>query len=339
MFYKLIIQGKFYFLNRTSYDKLVSVIQNKNQIYYKNDIVFKEFEFLDNENFIISIPRYVGNHTDKVWKNTVNLFETCAQFAVSGRIMIWKIEEGKLQEFKEIEPNGSRSAVLNYQRAKEYINVGGKEIEALDELDKSLQNCSTNALAYERRAFVNFKLGNFKEAKEDFEKSLKIDNNVAEAHLGLGRMLLFEEDYENALRHLNFAIKTSIALQPMHWQARRAKAELHIVNEDWEAAEFELKLLVNRNFTKEDPNYRRKKQDIFNYGITLYNQYNFKEALEMFEKAMSIPQGKDKIPESEKFYYLGMSKKNLGKSGYIHDLKKSADMGNEDALYMLDEIM
>ncbi|MGE5356518.1 MAG: tetratricopeptide repeat protein [Deltaproteobacteria bacterium] len=339
MFYKLIIQGKFYFLNRGSYDKLVSVIQNRNQIYYKNEIVFKELEFLDDENFMISIPRYVGNHTDKVWKNTANLFENCAQFAVSGRVMMWKIEEGKILESKEIEPSGSRSAILNFNRARDFIKEGGKETEALAELSKSLENYNRNALAYERRAVVNLKLGNLTEAKEDFQKSINVDNSVPESHLGLGRILLKEGDLETSLKHLNFAIKTSIALQAIHWQARRAKAELHISREEWDEAEFELKLLINRGFDRNDPNFQRRRQDIFNYGIVKYNQYLFDIALDLFEKAMSMPYGKDSIPEKDKFYYLGMTKKNLGRNGYIHDLSKSAELGNEDAIYMLEEIL
>lgn len=339
MFYKLIIQGKFYFLNHTSYDKLVSVIQNRNQIYYKNEIVFKELEFLDHENFMISIPRYVGNHTDKVWKNTVNLFENCAQFAVSGRVMMWKIEEGRILEEKEIEPSGSRTAVLNFKRGKEFMNVGGKENEALEELNKSLETCNRNALAYERRAVVNLMLGNYPEAKEDFMKSLNVDNSIPESHLGLGRILLKEGNLLTSLMHLNFAIKTSIALQPLHWQARRAKAELHMRNEEWDEAEFELKLLVNRVFDRNDVNFSRRKQDLFNLGIVKYNQYLFDVALENFEKAMSMPYGKDKIPDKDKFYFLGMAKKNLGKSGYIHDLNKSAELGNEDAIYILEEIL
>jgi tetratricopeptide (TPR) repeat protein len=339
MFYKLIIQGKFYFLNHTSYDKLVSVIQNRNQIYYKNEIVFKELEFLDYENFMISIPRYVGNHTDKVWKNTVNLFENCAQFAVSGRVMMWKIEEGRILEEKEIEPSGSRTAVLNFKRGKEFMNVGGKENEALEELNKSLETCNRNALAYERRAVVNLMLGNYPEAKEDFMKSLNVDNSIPESHLGLGRILLKEGNLLTSLMHLNFAIKTSIALQPLHWQARRAKAELHMRNEEWDEAEFELKLLVNRVFDRNDVNFSRRKQDLFNLGIVKYNQYLFDVALENFEKAMSMPYGKDKIPDKDKFYFLGMAKKNLGKSGYIHDLNKSAELGNEDAIYILEEIL
>ncbi|MEZ4906749.1 MAG: hypothetical protein R2771_03685 [Saprospiraceae bacterium] len=339
MFYKLIIQGNFNFLNRTSYDKLVNVINNKNAVYYKNEIVFKELEFLDEENSKITVSRYVGNHTDKVWKNTVNLFDSCAQFAVSGRILMWKIEEGKLLEFREIEPSGSRTAVLDFLRAKEYISEGGKEMEALEQLSKSLDHCNRNALAYERRAFVNLKLKNYTEAKEDFLKSINLDDTIPESHLGLGRMLMYEEDLDNAYIHINLAIKTSIALQSLHWQARRAKAELHIKREEWAEAEFELKLLIKRSFDKDDPNYKRRKHDYFIYGIVKYNQYEFNDALELFEKSMSIPKGKEKIDEKDKFYYLGMTKKNLGKSGYIHDLNKSAELGNEDAIYMIEEII
>ncbi len=339
MFYKVIIQGKLYFLNPVSFGKLVGVINKKNVVYYKNEIIFKEFEFLDEENFMIDIPRHVGNYSDKVWKNTVNLFESCSQFAVSGRVLMWKVEQGKVLDFKEIEPTGDRSAVLNFKRGKEFVGQEGKEKEAHDALSKSIEKCNRNALAYERRAVVNLKLKNYVEAKEDFQKALNLDNSIPEAHLGLAKILMYEKDYEVALKHLNFALKTSVALQPLHWQTRRAKAEIHIINEEWEKAEFELKLLVARKFEPDNLNYPWKKQDLFNYGIIKYNQYEFNDALELFEKSLDMQNGKDKIPEKDKFFYLGMAKKNSGKSGYIHDLKKAADLGNEDAEYMLDDIL
>jgi len=339
MFYKLIIQGKFHFLNRNSFDKLVKVIVNKNLVYYKNDIVFKELEFLDDENHMINIPRYVGKHTDKAWKNTTNLFENCAQFAVSGRILMWKVEEGKILDFKEIEPSGDRSAVLNFKRGKKFIAEDGMEKEAHSALSKSIEKCDRNALAYERRAVVNLMLENYEEAKEDYEKCLNLDNTVSEAHLGLARLLMKLKDNDTALEHLNHALKTSVALQDLHWQSRRAKADIHILKEEWDKAEFELKLLVLRKFSKESPNYKWRNEDLFNYGIVKYNKYDFTEALELFEESLAIDNGKEKRALKDKFYYLGMAKKNSGKSGYIHDLKLSAELGNDDAEYMLKDLI
>jgi len=339
MFYKVIIQGKFYFLNRNSYDKLVKVISNKNVVYYKNEIVFKELEFLDEDNYMINIPRYVGNHTDKVWKNTTNLFENCAQFAVSGRVLMWKVEEGRVLDFKEIEPSGDRSAVLNFKRGKKFLTEEGKEKEAHNALSMSIEKCERNAMAYERRAVVNLMLENYPEAKEDYGKCLNIDNTVSEAHLGLARILMREKEYEIALEHLNQALKTSVALQPLHWQSRRAKADIHIINEEWEKAEFELKLLVNRNFEKSNSNFYWRNEDLFNFGIVKYNQFDFAGALELFEDSLAIAEGKDKKPLKDKYFFLGMAKKNSGKSGYIHDLKLSAELGSEDAEYMLEDII
>ncbi len=339
MFYKVIIQGKFNFLNRNSYDKLVKVIQNKNLVYYKNDIVFKELEFLNDERYMVDIPRYVGNHTDKAWKNTTNLFENCAQFAVSGRVLMWKVEEGKVLDFREIEPSGDRSAVLNFKRGKQFLSTEGKEKEAHEALSKSIEKCERNAIAYERRAVVNLMLKNYEEAKEDFEKCLNLDNTVSEAHLGLAKILMRENNIETALEHVVQALKTSVALQALHWQSRRAKAEIHIIQEEWDKAEFELKLLVNRKFDKENLNYNWKKEDLFKYGIVKYNQYDFAGALDLFEQSMSMTDGKTKTANKDKYYYLGMAKKNSGKSGYIHDLKLSAELGNEDAEYMLEDFL
>ncbi len=338
MFFKVIIQGKLYFLNRNSYDKLVKVIVNKNTVYYKNEIIHKELEFLDDENFMISVPRLVGNYTDKVWKNTASLFESCAQFAVSGRILMWKVENGKVLDYREIEPSGDRTAIMSYKRGKKYLSEK-KEQDALNAFNKSLDKYDKNAMAYERRAVVNLMMKNYVEAKEDFQKCINIDQSVSEAHLGLAKLLKYDGEIELALTHLDFAQKTSVALQPIHWQSRRTKAEIYIIQEEWDKAEFELKLLVSRNFEPNNPNFKWRKDDLFNYGIVKYNMYDFKEALELFEKSMKINNGKEKIPQKDRYFYLGMAKKNSGKSGYIHDLKKSAELGNEDAEYMLESIL
>ena len=184
MFYKVIIQGNLQFANENSYLKLVKMIENRNEVYYKNIIIHKELEFLDYKHFMIDVPRHVGNYSDKVWKNTISLFQNCAQFAVSGRIFAWKIESGEILEYELIEPSGDRSAVLHFKKGKKFID-GGHDVEAMKSLSLSLEKYQKNALAYERRAVVNLLQKNYAEAMRDFNKCLKIDDTVAEAHFEL----------------------------------------------------------------------------------------------------------------------------------------------------------
>lgn len=313
------------------------MIENRNEVYYKNIIIHKELEFLDHDNFMVDVPRHVGNYTDKVWKNTISLFQNCAEFAVSGRIFAWKIENGEILEYELIEPSGDRSAVLHFKKGKTFIE-GGEEVKAMKSLSLSLEKYQKNALAYERRAVVNLMQKNFAEAMRDFNKCLKIDETVAEAHFGIAKLHMRNEDFDLAIPYLINTIKNSIALQSIQWQARRAKSEIHMNKHEYKEAAFELKLLVSRRFSANNPNYAWKRSDYFNYGLCLLELTEFDNALKAFDKAIKIPSGKDNIPEAEKLYYLGLSKKKCGKNGYITDLKKASGLGYKRAAELLKEL-
>jgi len=337
MFFKVIIQGNLQFANEKSFHKLVKMIENRNEVYYKNVIIHKELEFLDHERFMINIPRHVGNYTDKVWKNSISLFQNCAEFAVSGRIFAWKIDSGEVLEYELIEPSGDRSAVLHFKKGKKFME-GGQDEKAMKSLSLSLEKYQKNALAYERRASVNLLQKNFAEAMRDFHKCIHIDDTVAEAHFGIAKLHMRNGEYDEAMPFLENCIKYSIALQGLHWQARRAKAEIHMKRKEFVKAAFELKLLSKRRFSENNPNYAWKRADYFNYGLCLFEMENFEEALPAFTRALQLQTGKDDIPEGEKLYYLGLCKKKCGKNGYISDLKKATELGYERAGQVLEGI-
>lgn len=330
MFFKIIIQGNLQFANENSFQKLVKMIENRNEVYYKNIIIHKELEFLDHENFMIDIPRHVGNYTDKVWKNTISLFQNCAEFAVSGRIFAWKIESGEILEYELIEPTGDRSAVMHFKKGIKFLE-GGQDEKAMKSLSLSLEKYQKNAIAYERRAVINIMQKNYAEAMRDFHKCLKIDDTIAEAHFGIAKLHIRNSELDEAMPYLEKTIRNSIALQSIQWQARRAKADIHLRKREFEKAAFELKLLSKRRFSESNPNYGWKRADVFNYGLCLFEQENFNEALLAFNQAININTGKDDIPEGKKFYYLGVTKKKCGKNGYISDLKKASALGFESA--------
>ena len=338
MFYKVIIQGNLQFANENSYQKLVKMIENRNEVYYKNVIIHKELEFLDHENSQIIIPRHVGNYSDKVWKNSISLFQNCAEFAVSGRILAWKIEAGEILEYQQIEPTGDRSAVMHFKKGKRFIEEGDRD-KAYKSLNLSIEKYQKNALAYERRAVVNLMQKKFSDAMRDFHKSLKIDPTVPEAHFGIARLHMRKEEFEEAIPYIENTIKYSIALQAIHWQARRAKAEIHLKKKEYKKAEFELKLLAKRRFSESNPNYAWKRHDVFKYGFALYQLGEYEAALKQFENSLRIQTGKDSIPDSEKYYYRALSKQKSGKNGYISDLKKSSELGEKRAKKMLEDLV
>lgn len=338
MFFKVIIQGNLQFANEKSYQKLVKMIENRNEVYFKNVIIHKELEFLDHENCQIIIPRHVGNYSDKVWKNSISLFQNCAEFAVSGRILAWKIESGEVLEFELIEPTGDRTAVMHFLKGKKQLESGEKD-EAMKSLSKSIEKYQKNALAYERRAVVNLMQKNYAEAMRDFHKCLKIDPTVAEAHYGIAKLHLRNQEWDEAMPYVENTIKSSIALQAIHWKARRSKAEIHLVKKEFKKAEFELNLLAKRRFPENNPNYAWKRSDVFQYGKVLLALGEYESALEQFQNVLNIKTGRDNIPDSEKYYYLALAKKESGKNGFISDLKTASLMGEKRAEKMLEEIV
>lgn len=338
MFFKIIIQGNLQFANEGSYQKLVKMIENRNEVYYKGIIIHKELEFLDHEHFMIHVPRHVGNYTDKVWKNTVNLFQSCAQFAVSGRIFAWKIDSGEVLEYELIEPTGDRSAVMHFNKGKKQLEKGN-EGEAIKSLNLALEKYQRNALAYERRAAVNVMQQNFAEAMRDFHKCIKIDDTVSEAHFGIAKLHMRKEEWEEAMPYVENTIKNSIALQSIHWQGRRAKADIHMKLKQYKEAAFELKLLSIRHFTENNPNYAWKRSDVYHYGLALFELGEFDNAIKAFDQALKLQTGRDKIPDSLKFYYRGLAKKSAGKNGFISDLKTASELGEKRAEQLLEELV
>jgi tetratricopeptide (TPR) repeat protein len=338
MFFKIIIQGNLQFANENSFQKLVKMIENRNEVYYKNVIIHKELEFLDHENCQIIIPRHVGNYSDKVWKNSIGLFQNCAEFAVSGRILAWKIEAGEVLEYELIEPTGDRSAVMHFRKGRKFIESGDQD-KAMRSLDLSIEKYQRNALAYERRAMVNFMQQNYGEALRDFHKCLKIDPTVSEAHYGIARLHLRKDELDEAMPYVENTIINSIALQAIHWQARRTKAEIHLKKKEYKKAEFELKLLAKRRFSENNPNYAWKRSDVFHYGLALFHLGEYEAALEQFENCLRIKTGKDSIPDSEKYYYRALAKQQSGKNGYITDLKTASEMGEKRAEKLLEEMV
>ena len=81
---------------------------------------------------------------------------------------------------------------------------------------------------------------------------------------------------------------SSIPLQAIYWQARRAKADCHIVLKEFDKAATELKWVTNRKFTPDNPNYAYRKQSFFKYGKTLLEIEEYAESLKAFNRAIEI---------------------------------------------------
>ena len=339
MFFKSIIQGKLSFGTQRSFDKVVKMFEYRTETYYKGDVMLNKEDIFSEEELILNVPRYVGNATDKNFKNTIDLLEYCAQFAVAGSIQAWMIEDGKVLNHANIMPKSDRTVVTQFNKGEKLFRERGKNTEALEAFSKTIETFDKHAQAYERRGWVNLFLRNYSDALYDFNKAIKIDDSIAFAHFGKGIIAMNENNLEDAVENFSNTVKKSVALESLHWRGRLRKAECLIELCEWEKAAFELKFFTRRKFPADDSNILRRPRAFAMYGKVLYELGQHQEALEMIEEALSLKSEKTKqMNVGEALYYRGLAKKALGKKDFLADVKSSADIGNEKAVQLLEEL-
>ena len=336
MHYKIIIQGNLVFGKPRSFDQVVKMYEHRLEIYYKSGLLFSD-EHLDASRYLLDIPRTVVQGTDKQYKNTVDLLRYLSQFAISGKVGAWIIDEGKLLDSEIIEPYNDKAAVQAFLKGKELAGQKGKEEEAIESLSMAINKHNAHSQAYERRGYVNLMLKSYEDALYDFTKAIKLDKENSDAFLGRAKLLIFQGETSKAIEDLDNAIKTSLALQPTYWKARRIKAECHIKLGEWEKAEFDLKLFTRRKFLPNDPNYLWKKWALYQYGNVLLKLDKYEEALIAHSSALEIEDGHGKVSKAEQLTRRGIAIKKSGGSGYLSDWKEAATLGYKEAKKLLEE--
>ncbi len=338
MFHKSIFQGKIEFDNPRSYSKGLKMFRHRVDNYHKSiELIFEEEQLFNEEIMTIEIPRTVINVTEKAWKTTVSLLTYTAQFAISGNIGAWMIEDGKLMHFAWIEPHSDKAVVKNYQEGKKLSKVEGKEKEAMELLTTAIEGYNKHSQAYERRGYLNYILQNYHDAERDFTKAIQWDDTNAAAYLGRGRLKMKRQDYKAAVEDLEQAIKYSLALQDIHWHARRLKADCLMHLEEYKKAEFELRFFNKRDFDPSSRNRRHIKASLYKHGLVLKKLGNEAGALESLKQALKVDIEDQKyVTDGDIYVEMALSKKQLGQNGYLADLKKAAGLGNTRAQGILE---
>jgi tetratricopeptide (TPR) repeat protein len=338
MFFKSIFQGTLHFGSSKTYQKVLKMYEHRVESYFKSDVIFNAEEIFNDQEYFLSIPRHVSSITVKQWKNTVNLLIYMAQFAISGNVGAWMTEDGKILRYAWIEPKGDKAVVQEFLKGRMLLEQEGKIEEAQEALNRAIEIYNKHAQAYERRGYVNFLLKKYHDAERDFSKSINIDPSNAPAYYGRARLKMLKKDWKGSLDDLDNAIKTSLALQDIHWIARRLKADCHIELSQYEKAEFELKYFTRRQFKKESSNYPFQKISWFNYGKILLELGKHEEALQAFEKVFSFKEGNDNISEADKLLYRGIARKKCGRNGFIADWSEASKMGSKEAAEWLESL-
>jgi len=331
MWIKSIIQGRLEFGNAKSYEKVVKMFNYRTENYHKNDILFKEEDIFFEDGFYMDLKRFVGQVTQKSYKNTMNLLGYCAQFAISGSIDGWLTDSGTVLAHSHVEPKSDKAVVQFFQRGKKLVKTQGEQEEAIKQLTKAIEKYDRHAQAYERRAKVNFILKNYHDALRDYNKSLGVDDTNPAAYYGRGKVHMINENWKEAASDFDMATKKSIALQSIYWKSRRLKADCHIHLKEYKKAAFDLKLFSNRSFDKDNPNLKWMSYIQFQYGKVLIELEEYEEAIKAFDASLEERSKFDEIPEKEKYFYRGLAKKKAGKNGSIKDIKMAKELGFENA--------
>lgn len=319
MSHKTIISGRLEFGNQRSYNKVMDMYVHRVENYFKGDIIFKLEEIADESSFSISIPRFIGQCSDKTWLNTVNLLEYITQFSLAGAMDLWMVDQGKILNHKHIEPIGDKIAVQSFLKGRELASKPGMEDEARVAFNAAIDKYAKHALAYERRGYVNYKLDNMEDALYDFNKSITLHPANPDPHVGAAIVNLTRNKFEEALPYLDNAIKNSIPHQPVYWQARRLKAEAYNALNQYDLAVKELKLFTSRQFEKSNPNFEYVAKAYFDYGKALLKLGNYLEAIEMFDKAILFIKNNNQIPVPEILPLKTEAMEKAGKNPTLED--------------------
>ena len=335
MFKKVIIQGRLEFGKESSYTKAFNTFEHLQEVRFKNAILITE-EHFNEKLHALDFGRLVVQASPKYFRNTVDLCRYLVQFAISGSIGAWMIDEGKVLDSHTIEPESEKVVVQAFLKGRKLSTEKGKEQAALESLDQALQKYDRHSQAYERRGHINFRLGNLEDAIYDFEKSVRLDPRNAESYLGLGFIKFKQKKYKDAAEHFEMATKSAVALQAIYWVARRHKAMSHIKMNDFEKAEFDLRLFTRRHFNPDDVNYEHRQWAFSQYGMVLMELGKYEEAIEAFDQALKVDEGKKDKLRADQLRNRGVAKQKAGGSGYLSDWKEAAHLGDSKAKKLLE---
>jgi len=334
MFFKTIIQGRLEFATQKSYDKVFKMFEYRAENYHRNEMIFSSEEIFNKEKLLLDIPRFVGTSSEKHFRNTASLIAYCSQFAISGSVRAWLLDEGKILYYEMMEPNSDKAAVQSFIKGRDLVKQIGKEKEAIEALDKAIEKYDRHAMAYERRAKVNFYLKDYHNALRDYNKCIDIDSTIPTAYYGKAKIHAIQGEWEEAIKNFDITLKHTVALQPIYWKARRQKASCHIELKQWDKAAFDLKLFTKRAFNEDNPNFEWKKQAYYNYALVQLELDDMSDVLRCLDEAMALPDHPT-VSTAEILRTRGITKQKMGKNGFIKDLKDAADLGDKIAKGLL----
>ena len=127
--FKTIFSGRLEFGSERTFLKVISMWEHRVLNFYKNDVLLKAEEVLDESTFTLMIPRTIVQTSEKSWRNTISLLEYCSQFAMAGSISAWMVDSGKMLKHELVEPSSDKVAVQSFLQGRHLVSEEGKENE------------------------------------------------------------------------------------------------------------------------------------------------------------------------------------------------------------------
>jgi len=293
---KLIFKGRLEFGSQRTFDMVLRHWDTRIETYFKADILFKPELVFDLEAFTLTVPNGTIMGSEKQWRSTAGLLQELSQYAIAGSIGAWCLDNGHLVGVMQIEPVSEKAAVTEFRRGCVLAGQEGQETEATAALCRAIDKYARHALAYERRGYVNYKLKNFNDALHDFAKSIDLNPENPDAYYSRGKVKMIKNDWEGAASDFDYAIKRSLALQPVYWLARLKKGECLFHLKQHAEAIKELQLFLRRKFVENDPNFRRRHRANILLGKSLAALKDMDGALDAFRNAKALMADADLAP-------------------------------------------
>ncbi|NJB87006.1 tetratricopeptide (TPR) repeat protein [Lewinella marina] len=303
--YKVIIAGQLEFGSERAYNQVMEQYAHRMENYYKNDILLKPEAIFKEDELTLDVPRTVMPSTERLWLNTLNLLERVVTFSIAGSLNLWRLDAGVMIDHYKLEPKSDRTTVQLFNRGREMVDQRDNEQEALKMMTKVVTRFERHAQAYERRGFVNYRLGNDKDALYDYTKSISINPLMPESYYGRGLVHIRQNNTAEAAADFEAVTKNSIPHQAIYWMAQVALGDAYL-----ELGRLADAMRIYGMFTKRKQRIasldRYDRRVAFQLGQLYARAGRPKDAANAFERALES-QPDHKAPSEEKI------KQELGK--------------------------
>lgn len=333
--YRTIFNGRLEFGNKRTYDRVLEMYEHRFENYYKMQIIFLAEDIFDEEDLCLHLPKLIVQASKKRWKNTINLFRHITEFAIAGSIDAWLLDGKDLLEKHHLEPDGDKTIVKEYIKGRQLANEKKAMDEAMKALDRVIEKFEKHSMAYERRGYVNYQLKNYDDALYDYNKSIQLYERKPDPYYGRALTYLAQKKYEDAIVNFESVTKFAMPIEPLHWYARKQKAQVHFKLKQYDHALKDVAAYVKRNFRADSPHIKHQSAMKYFQGQILMELERFDEAIKVFDE---LEKNWADIPELEKielFANRGISKKRAGKRGFKKDLQFAAENGSKKAKKIL----